>query len=901
MSKRVFFYLKLCLFTGLSTHIHAQTGEHDPAEAVIEVDEISAIGVRNAILSAIDEKRAAEGVVEFIAAEDIGRLPEYTITESLARLPGLSSGRNKGNGSDLTIRGLGTELTTSLMNGRELATHNTSRSPRFDQFPTELIHGASVSKTLSAKQLAGGIAGSINLNTIRPLTIGERKINVNANFEYQELAASLENGEAFGDRESFSYIDQFLDGRLGVALGLANSKRPVGTVRAAVFAQNPQEISFTADNTEYRNVTLPFGYESSLRTGSEERQGLVSAIEFGEKNGLQISFDLFYSAFSVAEDQSGLRTNNLSGSGIRYENIDIIGGSFDSDTRTHTGGSVRRAELTGAFELSNINERYREDDELLATGVKLVWPVSNAWRASTDLSYSSAERVSVFTSLKTLQNNPNAFFDSTSPIPLFTFGTALTNTEQNTLPQTQLIIDPDNNGTQNVLDDIAAITLDFERKFRSNFFTTLDFGLRNASREKEAIFFNQTVTLIDGAELPEERLLGDPLGSFSGDLRQLYETNPTLRFDVQQVLAELYGSSINPGIDGDTRRRSWLISENVLAAYAQLNFEKTLFRNNVLSGNVGLRYEATDTDASSIFFVQQTNEESDFIISNSFFDVLPSLNLTLDIDDTHKLRLHANRAIARPAQNDLNPGLGAFSVNGLEAFSGNPELEPYRANQLDLSYERYLSLDTAFSITLFLKEIDTVIVTQALPGDVDLNNNGAIENPNGDGLNESGTLTQPRNLDNASIQGLELSYNQAFTNLRWPFNNLGVYATVSVNNSDLLVQEAFNKAQFNFPGFAESYGNATLWYAGESFEMKFSYRFVNNFIRRVDGQALAVNTSEAVMDMQANYYLNSALQLLFQAKNLTDEPYTTHNGDPELHGRYEQFGRSFTFGFSLSL
>ncbi len=314
-----------------------------------------------------------------IAAEDIGKLPELTITESLARLPGLTSGRDRGNGAGVSVRGLGTELTGSLMNKRELATHNASRSPRFDQFPTELIYGASVYKSPIATQTAGGIAGTVNLNTVRPLEINERKINLNASFEYQEVAAALEDGDAYGDRESISYINQFLDDRLGVAIGVANSPRPVGTLRAAVFNPDPTEVSFVADGVEYTDATLPYGYEHSVRTGSESRQGIVGALQFRPSDNFDINYDVFYSQFEVSEDQSGFRTGNLAAAGTLYADVDVVGGSFDSGTNTHTAGSVAAARMTGGFDLNNVNEQYREEDDLLATGLNVVWNNGDAW------------------------------------------------------------------------------------------------------------------------------------------------------------------------------------------------------------------------------------------------------------------------------------------------------------------------------------------------------------------------------------------------------------------------------------------------------------------------------------------------------------------------------------------
>jgi len=873
----------------------------NPDAATLE--EVVVTGIRGSIQSAISLKRDSNSLVEVIAAEDIGKLPELTITESLARLPGLTSGRDRGNGAGVSVRGLGTELTGSLMNKRELATHNASRSPRFDQFPTELIYGASVYKSPIATQPAGGIAGTINLNTVRPLDITERKINLNANFEYQELAAGLEDGDAYGDRESISYIDQFMDDRLGVAVGFANSSRPVGTVRAAVFNPDPTEVSFVADGVDYTDVTLPYGYEHSVRTGSESRQGVVGALQFRPNDDFDINYDVFYSQFEVAEDQSGFRTGNLAAAGTLYADVDVVGGNFDSGTNTHTGGSVAAARMTGGFDLNNVNEQYREEDELLATGLNVVWNNGDAWEISADASYSRAERLSHFLSIETIQNNPTAHFDGTSAIPAFAFGTSLTDTASNLLPDSQEIINADSGGAQNVVDQVGALALDFSYDFEEGFVSSLEFGVRGSQREKEMAVGNQTVYLLDSNQVPNDMYLGSPLGSFDGDLRTTIEANPALRMDVDRLLAEMYGAEIQPQQDGDTRRRGWVISEDVMAAFLQANFEYDFSNGMTLSGNFGVRYEATETQADSVQLINVDNVETEEQLSstNSFSDVLPSLNMSLDLNDSNKLRFSVSRALTRPPIDDLSPGAGVFVFDSADSYGGNPDLEPYRSTQLDLGYEYYHSEDTALTVAVFYKDLSTIIVNQTVPQDVDLDGNGIIENPNSDGRNETGTITQPVNQGEASIQGVEFSYNQAFTSLPSPFDGMGVYATVSFNDSDMVVEEAFNSGSFDFPGFSETNGNFTLWYATESFEMRAAYRFIDDFVRRVDGQALAINEAEAVLDMQASYYITDEFQVLFQAKNLTDDPYTTNHGNPDLHGRYEQFGRSYSIGFSYSL
>lgn len=878
--------------------IQEQAQEQENTPEITE--EVVVVGIRASIQSAISAKRNANSVVEVIAAEDIGKLPEFTIVESLARLPGLSSGRDRGNGSGLSVRGLGTDLTGSLLNGRELATHNASRSPRFDQFPSELINGASVYKSPVANQMAGGVAGTIDLKTVKPLAMNERRVVLNANFEYQEIAADLADGESFGDRESISYVDQFMDGELGVAIGLANSTRPIGTVRAAVFNPNPTAAGnfTTEDGTTYSGVTFPYGFETSVRTGEEKRQGLITAIQWAPSENFEANYDLFLSQFDIEENQGGFRTGNLTAPGTRYGDVVVAGGTFDSATNTQTGGSVTAATITGGFDVNNVNEIYEEKDDLLSTGLNLKWATDNSWTIGSDIAYSRAERKSFFLSIETAQVQPTARFDGTHTIPAFAFHQDLLDTDLNQLVEIQEIINDDTGGAQNVVDRIGSVSLDFAYDFDSGSFTSVEFGTRFSSREKEYVVGNQTVTLVRDAVVEDAYLTGDPLGSFDGNLATAPQA---LRFDVDAVLRDYFNATIQPQQDGNTRRRGWVIEEDIGSLYAQVNFEKEL-GSMLLSGNFGVRYEATKTTAGSVLLVNTDNEEVEtpIEVDNDFNDVLPALNLSLDINDKQKMRFSAARALTRPPIDDLNPGAGVFVFDTADSFGGNPLLEPFRSNQIDITYEFYFDNETAVTIAYFYKDLSTIIVNQTRPQDVDLDGDGQILNPNPDGRNETGTITQPVNLGEATISGVELAYNQSFTFLPEPFDGLGVYATVSFNESDMVVEEAFSVASLDFPGFADSAGNFTLWYSKGGFETRVAYRFTDDFVRRVDGQALAVNEAEAVVDMQASYYFTDNFQVLLQAKNLTNDPYTTNHGDPRLHGRYEQFGRTYSMGASYT-
>ncbi len=133
------------------------------------IEEIVTTGFRSSLRDAMLMKQNSESIVEAITAEDIGKLPDASIAESLARLPGLTAQRLNGRGQQISIRGLGPDFTTALLNGREQVTTGDNRGVEFDQYPSELLSGVTVYKTPDASLIGAGLAGTADLQTIRPL------------------------------------------------------------------------------------------------------------------------------------------------------------------------------------------------------------------------------------------------------------------------------------------------------------------------------------------------------------------------------------------------------------------------------------------------------------------------------------------------------------------------------------------------------------------------------------------------------------------------------------------------------------------------------------------------------------------------------------------------------------
>ena len=218
----------------LAANAYAQTAEEvQPVQdQATTLDTVTVTGIRAGIENAIETKKDSTSIVESISAEDIGKLPDISIAESIARLPGLTAQRVAGRSSTIQIRGMSDDYGTTLLNGREQVSVGHNRGVEFDQYPSELINAVTVYKTPDASLIGQGVSGTVDLQTVRPLAFPDRVLTFNVRGEENSLGELNSESDDQGYRVSGSYIDQFMDGTLGIALGYARLDSPAQTEAA---------------------------------------------------------------------------------------------------------------------------------------------------------------------------------------------------------------------------------------------------------------------------------------------------------------------------------------------------------------------------------------------------------------------------------------------------------------------------------------------------------------------------------------------------------------------------------------------------------------------------------------------------------------------------------------------
>src|SRR5690606_10387650 len=222
------------------------------------------------IAAATTIKQAAPNITEVIAAEDIGKLPDVSIADSLTRLTGLTTQRTNGRSQQISIRGLTGDFSTGMLNGREQVSTSLNRAVEFDQYPAELLNEVIVHKTASSNLTSQGLAGTIDLRTVQPLSKPGRTIAVNGYYEWTQLGELTPGAHAKGRRVNFSYVDQFNDNTLGIAFGFSHSVRPFA-------GKQFQAWGYPTDGDG--NFAMG-GTKSYVRNNTLDRDGVMAVVEW---------------------------------------------------------------------------------------------------------------------------------------------------------------------------------------------------------------------------------------------------------------------------------------------------------------------------------------------------------------------------------------------------------------------------------------------------------------------------------------------------------------------------------------------------------------------------------------------------------------------------------------------
>lgn len=876
------------LVSAMAGQAQAQTATSAQA-ADAPITSVTVSGIRRGIEDAISVKKDSSSIVEAISAEDIGKLPDVSIAESISRLPGLAAQRVGGRAQVISVRGLSPDFATTLLNGREQVSTGDNRSVEFDQYPSELLSGVTIYKTPDAALVGQGLSGTIDMQTVRPLSFGKRTVAMNVRGEHNSLG-KISNASANGNRFSFSYIDQFADRTIGIALGFAHLDSPVLDNETGLY--EPWKTDGRPGVPAGTYITD--GIKSVARSGTNKRDGVMAVLQYRPSKAWNSVLDLYGSNFKREETANQLEVNlgDYNGGytpGLKYSPATTQNGVL-------TGGVA-----TGVYPLVRGMYNNREDN-IRAAGWGNTFKLNDITLFA-DLSYSKAKRDELSLENNTQLTNAagNPFLDSLT-LKLGQGGFPTLTPARNYNDPSSLYIGNTIYGsgygkTPHVEDELKGFKLSANFPL-TGFLSSVDVGVNYADRAKSKRQPEGSITLKNGAvTIPGDLQYGPVDLGFSG-------TGMIPSWNVPAVVAKYM---VFAPVDNLNYliAKAWDVNEKITTAYAKANIDSEI-GTVTLRGNFGLQMQRTDQSSDAKYFDgtapagQQVKPVHDGKVYN---DVLPSANLVFGFDNQQTLRLAAARQLARARVDQLRSALD-FGVSNVDfkpgGSGGNAQLDPWRANALDISYEKYFGTKAYIAAAAFHKKLVSYIYTQTKTYDFSKFIPGTIAKT------QFGNYSAPYNGQGGTLKGIELSGSLPLNLVTPMLDGFGVQASYTYSDSSVRIEDPNGSIGTNIPlpGLSKNVSNLTVYYEKAGFETRISQRRRSDFVGEIGNfaaeRSLRYVVGENVVDFQVGYTFQDGplkgVGLLAQVNNLTNAAYETYNGDKAKQLEYQKYGRTILVG-----
>ncbi|WP_297513778.1 TonB-dependent receptor [uncultured Caulobacter sp.] len=912
----------------------AQASAQTPKADDDTVEAVVVTGIKASIQNSINIKKNETSIVEAISAEDIGKLPDVSIAESIARLPGLAAQRVNGRAQVISIRGLAPDFTTTLLNGRQQASSGDNRAVEFDQYPSELLSSVVIYKTPDAQVSGMGLSGTADLRTVRPLEYGKRALAVNLRGEKTSGKKLNDDSRNTGGRFSVSYINQFADDTIGVALGYAHLDSPsqVKHYKAYGYEAFPNDAT-SPDSAD--GALMLNGQEIFATSRNNKRDAAIGIFEYQPNDRVHSTLDVYYSTFKQQERTRGAQWfSNPYADGVTYANVTTadLGGS-----KFATGGTLNH----GVLQLRN--DYNTRQDQLFSAGLNNEFKLSDRTKLVADLSYSSNKRKEQI--METYAGYGRGVGGVTPATPdvgrtydtigfkvaddgfsQYDEGLNYADASKVTLGDRAPWGGWGHDGAirfPHVKEDVTAVDVHLEHEM-DGFVTKLSGGVNYTKRDKGKTVSDNDLFLKNG----RQQVYVDPADLVSPTNLGFAGFGNVLSVKIGDVWRKYYNWA--PILDANYYDKNWDITEQVTTFFAKADFQ-----TGALHGNLGVQVVKQKQESSGVVINGLASGQpivpTKINAKDDYTDVLPSMNLIYDLGGGHRLRFALSKTMARPRMDDMRanvtPGFNGLvcssqpcgpgtTVNPWSASGGNPHLKPWMAKAADLAYEWYVSPATYLSVAGFYKKLDTYIYQQSGTFDftgIPLPPGANI--PAGTTINNIGQITLPANGNGGNVKGVEFSGAVELGQFADLLKGFGMQGSLSLTKSNLNpTTNTDPKQKVRIPGLSGTVYNVTGYYERGGFQARISQRYRSAFKGEVVQLFATRGFTEILADKQVDAQIGYTFQdgplqnlgILLQVNNLTDSPYRTRLGldgggtktqsGGSLPETYEKYGRQFLFG-----
>jgi iron complex outermembrane recepter protein len=867
----------------LAKHAAADAPDAAASPSSDEMETVVVSGIRASLRESLEVKRQSQAVTEVLTSEDVGKFPDKNVAEALQRVSGVSISREFGEGERVSIRGTAPNLNRTQLNGHSIATADwfvldqlsATRSFNYLMLPTEVIGQTEVIKGSQADIEEGGIGGTVNVKTRNPLDLPSTTISASLQGAYTELADATDPQAAAlfswkNDADTFGFL----------VAGLYQ-ERNLRRDGIEFLGYSDRVIADQGGATE----AVPDLLGSALFTQDRVRTGANFALQFRPTEKVDINLTGLYSKLDADNFNHNYMAwfSNMFGAGVQPTNTTdkdgtLVAGSFANST---TGWGVvydailrdaqtetKSLDLDGSFEVS---------DGMTLHG-KVGWTQADG--QTSDQPFWETQAHTGFN------------WDFSHGVPEVNFTDIADRTDPNSLPVLGWASD---NQFLNEDEEFYGYA-DAEFKVEMGAISAFKVGVKYTDHQRDVnITYGQTRGLLsatgcNGAPCNLAFAAGDATpGDYLSDIARP-GTVDSYRLVSESRLREIYGAldfiqydPNDPNIVANWPNfptyhfgplESFTVSEKTMGGFAMANFEGEGFR-----GNFGVRIVKTrqTSDGWAVGVPATTpgaiNNPFGMIaplsIDHDYTDVLPSANVVFDLSDDLLLRFGASRVMARPEYNRIAPTITSFTPLLFTGTGGNPELDPYRANQFDLAAEWYFAEDSLLSAGLFYKDMQSYVVNgtgpERLPTEIADPNDSRLSDPDADCQSISTGLyscvyqiDRPVNGPGGNIQGVELSYQQPIAGGFGMIVNY-TYSDASSDNGDPV------------PGNSKNTGNITAYFENDRFGARLAWNYRSDyFIDNDRGRQLYSDATDS-LDLSVNVKLTDNVALTFDGVNLLDE------------------------------
>ncbi len=868
----------------------AQTAPTDQSQ----VDQVVVTGIRASLQKSLEQKRNSDSPVEIITAEDVGKMPDKNVADSLSRIPGVNvetAGGTEGAWGEndrISMRGTPATMTLTTLNGHSVSTGDwlpsditaSARSVSYTLLPSEIIDRVTVYKGSQANLVEGGAVGSVDIETRKPLDF-KQQLTVQGSIEgvYSSAAAKTD------PQASLLVNWKNDDNSLGVMFQLFSEKREIhregqeflwwGTVNSLWGKNN----TVLAANPGLNGADISGLTGSELFNSTRTTKGGDFDVQFKPNASLTFDVNGFYSRLDATNSNYNQMQdvfNSITSGGISPTSFTRSGNTITSYTMPSTcptyvvGGCGNVA--SSVIDMYVRPDAYSESQYL---DLNLKYRVSDDLTVSSKLGHTSGTGHSTEDLLEVWSPYAGGSYTTQG----LNGAATIIAPGANAFPATPSTVGCGNavcgGGDMDTNNDSETyFHLDGKLRTHMDVIPTLEFGFRYSDHQRSLNVESPVVPAAAGlaSNLPMYGLTSYP-SNFGSGLGGAPLTNGWMftpaavtNWAATYLPASVYTT---PAYQSEFK-----IDEPTEAVYAMARVSA-----EALSGNFGVRIVNSKENVTN--YAQTTGAPTNY--DNTYFDVLPSANFRLDLTKDLVGRFSLGRTMARPEFGSL----GGLSLQDIQqtGTGGNPNLKPIYANNTDIGVEWYFAPKSLLSAGVYYTAFDSYITYGSGPQTLfnTLTNQNSVFQ-----------LSSPENTT-AEVKGFELAYEQA---LAGGFGLSANYTYADGRETGNVPSSACASATHDcdMVGTSKNTYNLGAYFENDLFSARIGWNYRSAYLNGLDRNSAIYQDSVGLLSASAAYKINKNLSLTMEGRNLNNPLYKSYASTPEEPRAFYTLGYQLFFG-----